>query len=79
MHAKVGFALKSVVLVVKSKPKLSDFSGELKDKCVEFLFFTADVISVTDSIICGEVAWNLGCTVSPSSQQIKLWLVEKVQ
>lgn len=41
---KVGFSLKSVVLVVKSKPKLSDFSGELKDKCVKFLFFIADVV-----------------------------------
>lgn len=41
---KVGFSLKSVVLVVKSKPKPSGFSGELKDKHVEFLFFTADVV-----------------------------------
>lgn len=53
---KVGFSLKPVVLVVKSKPKLGDFSREPKDKCVEFLFFTADVVRVTDSIICWEVS-----------------------
>lgn len=53
---KVGFSFKSVVLVVKSKPKLSDCSGELKEKCVEFLFFTAYVVWVTHSIICWEVA-----------------------
>lgn len=39
---KVGFSLKSVVLVVKSRPKLSDIFRELKNK--DLLFFTADGI-----------------------------------
>jgi len=35
---KAGFSLKSVVLVVKSKPKLSDFSRELRQVCGVLVF-----------------------------------------
>lgn len=41
---KAGLSLKLAVLVVKSKPKLSDFFRELKNKCEDLLFFTADGI-----------------------------------
>lgn len=53
---KVAFLLKSLVLVVKSKPKVSDFFRELRNKCEDLLFFTAGGICVTDSIICWKVA-----------------------
>lgn len=75
---KVGFSLKSLVLVAKSKLKLSDFSGEPKSKCVELLCSTADVVWPAGSIVCWEVTEKVGCISSPWSQQAKRWLVEQV-